>query len=136
MGISLSAGNWLTLAAVACYGAFQVIHGLVTTRRAGQVRGELLGQVEAVRLQVENAHPTNLRDDIDEIRVEIRTRLHDVHGDIRGLRQDIGSLRGEQREEREARAQLEHHVEKCLGAGFRSKRWCDTPGCTKHGDSS
>ncbi|SRX93547.1 hypothetical protein MSP7336_01785 [Mycobacterium shimoidei] len=61
-----------------------------------------------IRQQVHNTHPMqpNLRDDIDYLK-RVVTNVADVqvdHGrDIRGLRQDLGGLRGELRDERETR---------------------------------
>ncbi|RWZ52943.1 DUF2746 domain-containing protein [Labedella phragmitis] len=90
-----------------------LVNGVVTL-----VLGALLnGKVNAIRHQVKNDHSSNLRDDLDTVLAQSKTthaaveRLEDVqqtHGrDIRGLRSDIGELRGA---DREIRRELEDTI--------------------------
>jgi hypothetical protein len=108
MGISLNSGTWLTLIAVITFGLFQVFSSYVGNRHQ---RRELV----AVRDQVQNAHPTNLRDDIDAIRTNLGSLREEVgdlrRNDLRGIREDINSLHNEVSAERAARADLEERVD-------------------------
>ncbi|OMB83308.1 hypothetical protein A5746_30315 [Mycolicibacterium conceptionense] len=61
---------------------------------------------------------SNMRDDIDEIRElvkDISDRQVDQGRDIRGLRKDVGELRGEDRTAAEAQREFERRVQ----AAFR-----------------
>lgn len=65
--------------------------------------------VSKVNKQVSNGHvDSNLRDDIDAL----KSMMDDHRRDIQGLRSDIGSLRGEIREERRARGDLQQAVDR------------------------
>jgi predicted Holliday junction resolvase-like endonuclease len=70
----------------------------------GHQMREIKRDTRASRQQVENSHPTNLRDEQDERHVEVLLYLDRLfkHGeglsqDIRGLRADVG--RGDARDE-------------------------------------
>ncbi|WP_163760950.1 DUF2746 domain-containing protein [Mycobacterium botniense] len=67
--------------------------------------------VGGIRDQLVNGHDSNLREDLDEFRAEVRAGFDDVRRDMRGIRQDIGGVRGELRDEREARLDLERRIE-------------------------
>ncbi len=69
--------------------------------------------LRAVLHQVKNSHETNLRDDVDGVgdRLnDVLDRLEEFGRDLRGMRSDIGGLRGELREERKDRLAFEHQV--------------------------
>jgi hypothetical protein len=108
MGISVNSGSWLTLIAVITFGLFQVVSSYVGNRHQ---RRELV----AVRDQVQNAHPTNLREDIDAIRTDLgglREEIGDLRRhDLRGIREDINNLHSDVSAERAARADLEERVD-------------------------
>lgn len=62
-------------------------------------------KVNVIRGEVKNDHPDdrNLRDDLDEIRdlvKDVNDRQVDQTRDIRGIRKDIGDLRGADRDDR------------------------------------
>ncbi|OCB42130.1 hypothetical protein A5721_28895 [Mycobacterium vulneris] len=95
-----------------------VVVGVLTVR--GQKKGAArAGQIDAktneIHEQTVNDHgaKSNMRDDIDEIRElvkDISDRQVDQGRDIRGLRTDIGELRGEDRSARSAQAEFERRV--------------------------
>ncbi|OIN79785.1 DUF2746 domain-containing protein [Mycobacterium malmoense] len=93
--------DWIALAGLTLLlasNAWQTWQGSRTQKR-----------VDKVDKQVSNGHfETNLRDDIDGIKSMVTTQSRD----IRGLREDIGGLRGELRDERQARGELERTVER------------------------
>ena len=74
-------------------------------RRQGKALGEVRDHAENTRTQVENSHPTNLRDDVDQVldrldRVLDGQARHDdalrQHGaEIGGLRRDLSHERAE-----------------------------------------
>lgn len=88
--------------------------GLLIVTVGGWVKSWIEGKrhgddIRKIRDQVQNGHAeTNLRDDLDSL----KSMLTEQTKDIRGLRQDIGGLRGELREERQARSELERAVER------------------------
>ena len=66
-------------------------------------------KTEAIHEQTVNTHDTNMRDDLDEIRDMVKVisaRQIDQGRDIRGLRTDVGELRGEDRDARAAHDDL------------------------------
>lgn len=77
----------LLITALALIGAAGVPAWINSRRHKG-----LSAQLGEVKEQVVNNHTSNLRDDIDII-----------HREIRGVREDVAQLRGEVRDEREAR---------------------------------
>lgn len=106
---------------------------LVTARITARQRA-IGSDVTAVRGQVENGHAeVNLREQLDTMQQQIAslgtataaveqkiTRLHgatrdtldDVQRDIRGIRQDVGGIRGELRDERTARSAADREMER------------------------
>lgn len=111
----------------------QTIYGQRKARtdriRQKRVVDELRSDVLVVRDQVRNDHPEkpNMRDDIDEVKgaltdfrdtlKDFREALEGVHGkldeqgrDVRGIRQDVGIVRGELRETRKDHRDLERRV--------------------------
>lgn len=95
-----------------------VIVGWLTVR--GQIKGvararKIDAKTDEIHEQTVNDHgsKSNLRDDIDEIREllkDMSDRQVDQSRDIRGLRQDVGELRGEDREARAAQVDFERRV--------------------------
>ncbi|TDH57588.1 DUF2746 domain-containing protein [Mycobacterium eburneum] len=61
---------------------------------------EELGEV---REQVKNSHETNLRDDLDSLRVEMRAGFDEMRTAHKETRRDIGGIREELRDERRER---------------------------------
>jgi len=85
--------------------------GRRTQRKVGDVQSTVdstQSTVDTVNNQVTNRHETNLRDDLSAV----MEMLADHGRDIRGIRQDIGDLRGELRGERQARNDLEGAVDR------------------------
>ena len=76
-----------------------------TLRRQNKALGEVREHAETTRTHIENSHPTNLRDDVDQVLTRLDQVLdgqtrHDEalrqHGqDINGLRQDLSHERAE-----------------------------------------
>lgn len=66
-------------------------------------------EVTQVRTQVQNSHETNLRDDIDEMRKEIRAGFEETREDIGGIRSEIRTERRERAALGDRVTQLEHH---------------------------
>lgn len=74
--------------------------------------------IERVRDQVENSHGTNMRDDLDVIRNEIRAMAsvqRSTASDVRGIRSDFGrldrrSIEGDV-ERRELESRFNKHIE-------------------------
>ena len=105
--------SWLGL-----LGLLILVIGWVLVSRQQRIRADL----SAVKDQVRNGHTTPMRSDLDGIAETLRAQgelLADIQGrqdgtakDIRGLREDVGGLRGELRDEREARAELGESVRK------------------------
>lgn len=95
-----------------------IILGVVTVRgqRRGRARQKQDSEnIRVIRGEVKNDHPdnTNLRDDLDEVRElmkDMSDRQISYGYDIRGIRQDVGQLRGEIREDRGDLAKLERRV--------------------------
>lgn len=89
-----------------------VIVGGLTVRgqRAGRARARKIdAKTDAIHEQTVNTHNTNMRDDLDEIRDMVKVisaRQIDQGRDIRGLRTDVGELRGEDRDARAAHDDL------------------------------
>lgn len=48
--------------------------------------------------QVQNTHPQNLRDDLDEKFASIETKVDSLAGDVAGVRDDLGGLHSETRD--------------------------------------
>lgn len=71
------------------------VPALISRNNHKKVSAEL-GEVKE---QVVNNHTTNLRDDLDII-----------HREIRGVREDVSQLRGEVRDEREARIAADQKI--------------------------
>ncbi|MCP3426038.1 DUF2746 domain-containing protein [Rothia sp. AR01] len=85
------------------------------------------------REEVKNTHPTNLRVDLDGMRAQIDSlvassaRLESLHDetakDVRGIRAEMGQMRGEDREHRERigglEARLDRHVKAAREYGPR-----------------
>lgn len=85
-----------------------VVIGLVAL-----VLGLYRKDLRAVLHQVKNSHKTNLRDDVDGVGGQlddVLTRLEEFGRDLRGMRGDIGGLRGELRDERKDRLVFEHEI--------------------------
>lgn len=89
-----------------------IVIGVLTVRgqRAGRARARKIdAKTEAIHEQTVNTHDTNMRDDLDEIRDMVKVisaRQIDQGRDIRGLRTDVGELRGEDRDARAAHDDL------------------------------
>lgn len=71
--------------------------------------------VGVIKTEVKNDHPdtTNLRDDLDEIRnlvKDVSDRQVDQSRDIRGIRTDVGELRGADRDVRKDLTALERRT--------------------------
>lgn len=103
-GIDLA--GMLIVAAPAIIAAIgTIVVGVITVRgqKKGAARaGKIDAKTNEIHEQTVNDHITksNLRDDIDEIRDLVKVmsdRQVDQSRDIRGLRQDVGELRGEDR---------------------------------------
>lgn len=100
-----------------------VVVGVLTVRgqKKGAARaGRIDAKTDEIHEQTVNDHmsKSNLRDDIDEIRElvkDISDRQVDQSRDIRGLRQDVGELRGEDRSAARAQREFEQRVQ----AAFR-----------------
>ena len=96
---------------------------LLVGRRTQKKVGKVQTTINRVDGQVTNGHGAegspNLRDDIDDV----KTMLADHGRDIRGIRQDIGDLRGELRDERSDRIRgdqeraVEHQAERLEDRG-------------------
>lgn len=54
-------------------------------------------RVRAIQGQVQNDHPTNLREELDDRHDETRDWFKDLRRDIGGLREEIRDVRAEQR---------------------------------------
>ena len=117
--IIVTVGGWVTA----------IINGWLHRREVKTIRGD----VGEVKEQVQNSHKTNLRDDIDKTRRAVESvaaqvglidqKLTDLHSyttsqahDITGIRQDVGSLRGEVRKERQYRIEFERAVREAYRA--------------------
>lgn len=87
--------TWLLIAAVA------IVLGVAWLSQHGARR-----DLRAIKDQVKNGHTTPMRSDMDGM----SDRLDDVLRDLRGVRQDIGGLRGELRSERAERLDFRQHV--------------------------
>lgn len=80
-----------------------IVIGVLTVRgqRAGRARARKIdAKTEAIHEQTVNTHDTNMRDDLDEIRDMVKAisdRQVDQTRDIRGIRADVGELRGADR---------------------------------------
>ena len=89
-----------------------IVIGVLTVRgqRAGRARARKIdAKTEAIHEQTVNTHDTNMRDDLDEIRDMVKVisaRQIDQGRDIRGLRTDVGELRGEDHDARAAHDDL------------------------------
>lgn len=106
MSLVESPDTWIGLAGVALVQVGTLTALLIQQRRSNRDLGD-------VKDQVQNSHTTNLRDDIDGMKRSVEA-LVDIPRDIRGIREDIGGMRGELREEREARLNLQHQVDAAL----------------------
>lgn len=86
----------------------------LTTRAAQRPLHKQVAQVvddaAATRTQVQNSHRTNLRDDLDAMRVEMRSGFAELTAEQRATRLDVGGLRAEVRTERQERADLGERV--------------------------
>ncbi|MFA5607165.1 MAG: hypothetical protein WDA07_08255, partial [Leucobacter sp.] len=90
----------------------------------GQQRGrktvrEIRDNARIIRGEVKNDHPddTNLRDDVDGIRYLVKdvSDRQIAHGhDIRGIRSDVGELRGQHRQDRRDLADLETRIQQFI----------------------
>lgn len=111
--------DWFGLAGLAILAIAGMVGAAITARAAhksvtkvGEQVADVQIKVSAVKDQVQNDHPIspNLRDDLDEIRdliKDMRDRQADQGRDIRGMRQDMGEMRGEAREDRHNLSDLE-----------------------------
>nr|WP_165964933.1 DUF2746 domain-containing protein [Mycobacterium eburneum] len=75
-------------------------HQAIKTRSDVGAMREELGEV---REQVKNSHETNLRDDLDSLRVEMRAGFDEMRTAHKETRRDIGGIREELRDERRER---------------------------------
>lgn len=113
----LTVGGWVTTLITVWWG--QRRHNDSVTDVKKDVTA-VKGDVGAIRTQVENSHQTNLRNDIDKLArlIESNTQTTELvsrqlgevkqhvitHGkDIGGLRDEVGDVRGELRQERRNR---------------------------------
>jgi len=121
-GIDLA--GMLIVAAPAIIAAIgTIVVGVITVRgqKKGAARaGKIDAKTNEIHEQTVNDHgmKSNMRDDIDEIRElvkDISDRQVDQGRDIRGLRKDVGELRGEDRTAAEAQREFERRVQ----AAFR-----------------
>lgn len=100
-----------------------IVVGVITVRgqKKGAARaGKIDAKTNEIHEQTVNDHATksNMRDDIDEIRElvkDISDRQISQGRDIRGLRTDVGELRGEDRAAARAQREFEERVQ----AAFR-----------------
>ena len=92
---------------------------LVSLRRDARAANE---NSLVAREEVKNTHPTNLRADLDEMQAKIDSlvassfRLETLHDetakDVRGIRIEMGQMRGEDREHRERISSLEGKLDR------------------------
>ena len=93
-----------------------IVIGVLTVRgqRAGRARARKIdAKTEAIHEQTVNTHDTNMRDDLDEIRDMVKVisaRQIDQGRDIRGLRTDVGELRGADRTARAEHDDRDDHA--------------------------
>ncbi|WP_396902676.1 DUF2746 domain-containing protein [Mycolicibacterium sp.] len=128
--------GWFGLAGYVVVGVVAVLVAAIGAWRGSKAIRQVSGDVGAVRTQVENDHESNMRDDLDRaIRIMeanavttelISQQIGEVHRhltahgrDIGGLRTEVGGLRGELRDERDARRddfrELDRRIDEAIG---------------------
>lgn len=80
-------------------------------RKGRQRRDQDRAVLDVVRDNVQNGHPDPLRADLDRQFASLHTRLDEQGRDIRGIRTDVGGIRGDAREDRTNLADLERRVQ-------------------------
>ncbi|PIJ36721.1 DUF2746 domain-containing protein [Mycobacterium heckeshornense] len=97
--------TWIGVAGVSIITVGGWVKALIDARRNGVA-------IERVSEHLSNGgHAKNLRDDLDDFRAEVRSGFHETRRDVLGIRQDISCLRGELRDERDARIDLERRID-------------------------
>lgn len=109
----INADDWFDILGLIIVGLVIIAAAAIPAWFAARSQRALRDQVQSVENQINNK-PTNLRDDLNDALVilrGVRDRQTEQGRDIKGIREDIGEIRGELRDERGARIELQRQVD-------------------------